>query len=68
MRHSRLFSKPIEKKGAVKSMKDTLGEFLEKVYEEEVDEENIMEFSKVDLADFIFEVFNKGLLNSYLKK
>ncbi len=49
-------------------MKDTLGEFLEKVYEEEVDEENIMEFSKVDLADFILEVFNKGLLNSYLKK
>lgn len=28
MRHSRLYSKPIEKKGAVKSMKDTLGEFL----------------------------------------
>lgn len=68
MRHSSLYSKPIKKKGAVKSMKDTLGEFLEKVYEEEVDEENIMEFSKVDLADFILEVFNKGLLNSYLKK
>ena len=49
-------------------MKDTLGEFLEKVYEKEVYEENIMEFSKVDLADFILEVFNKGLLNSNLKK
>ncbi|MGF7082966.1 hypothetical protein [Mucilaginibacter sp. UYCu711] len=52
-------------KSTLKSKKT--GEVLKAIYNNEIPEKAINSLSKEKLADFILELFNKGVINNYLQ-
>ena len=46
--------------------KISVSDCLKLVYENQLNENAIREKSKEDLADFVLEVFNKGIIRNYL--
>ncbi|WP_291122551.1 hypothetical protein [Flavobacterium sp. UBA6046] len=52
-------------KSIVKTKKT--GEVLKGIYNNEIPENALKILSKENLSDFILEIFNKGVLNNYLR-
>lgn len=47
--------------------KKSVSECLNLIYNNQVNEKAIFEKSKTELADFLLEIFNKGIITNYIK-